>query len=68
MGTIIGITTSYMLISQFNLFLMMPIDLGFPWDMYLAICGIAIFVAFAGSYLPMRKYISECVAQVLRGN
>ena len=67
LGTLIGTVTAVMLCTQSNLFLMMPLELDFPWTLYLSICGVAIFVALVGSYLPMRRYIHNNVAAVLRG-
>ncbi len=67
LGTAIGLMTAFMIIAQFNLFLMMPIELGFPYALYFTIVVLAIIVALLGSYMPMRKYMKGCVADVLRG-
>ena len=67
LGTAIGTLTSLILCSQSNLFMMMPLYLDFPWPMYLSICSVALTVAIIGSYLPMRRYIYNNVAAVLRG-
>ena len=67
LGTIIGTLTSLILCSQSNLFLMMPLNLDFPWTLYIGICSVAVTVALIGSYLPMRPYIYSNVASVLRG-
>ena len=67
LGTAIGLMTAFMIISQFNLFLMMPLNLGFPYEMYFAIVGLSIAVALIGSYMPMRRYMKACVSDVLRG-
>lgn len=67
LGTAIGTVTALMLCTQSNLFLMMPLQLDFPWTLYLSICGCALVVAVAGSYLPMRRYINNNVAAVLSG-
>ena len=67
LGTIIGTVTALILCSQSNLFMMMPLYLDFPWTLYLSICSVALIVAIIGSYLPMRRYIYNNVAAVLRG-
>ena len=68
LGTMIGLVTAYMIIIQFNLFMMMPLTLDFPYSLYIPIVASAFIVAVLGSYLPMRQYIKAPVADVLRSH
>lgn len=66
-GVLIGIITAGTLIMQFNLFIEMPFEFKFPWDLVLTMGGLAIILAIVGAYLPARVLKKQEIAQVLRG-
>ncbi|ETO26823.1 hypothetical protein RFI_10314 [Reticulomyxa filosa] len=65
-GTFIGIFTSFMLITQFNLFMLLDLDMTsiFPYFLYFSIVGLALLAALLGSLMPTRRYNKMVIADI----
>lgn len=68
LGTVVGFVLSYMVTSQFFLFIELPFQLEFPWYILALMIVLALVTTFFAVWVPVKRVNKQRIATVIRGN